>query len=69
MSRGRLFPLAFFWNVFTDLYLITAIQKKVSGKSRSRDIFRWMEIHLYLRKIVSAETVIAETVIAEIMIA
>ena len=46
MSRDRLFTLAFFWNVFTDLYLMTAIEKKVSGKSRSRDIYRWMEIRL-----------------------
>ena len=51
MSRDRLFPLAFFWNVFTDLYLITAIQKKVSGKSRSRDIFCWMEIRLYTKNV------------------
>ena len=29
MSRDRLFTLAFFWNVFTDLNLITAYQKKV----------------------------------------
>ena len=46
MSRDRLFTLVFFSNVFTDLYLITAIQKKVSGNSRSRDIFRWMQIRI-----------------------
>ena len=46
MLRDRLFTLAFFWNVSTDLYLIAAIQVKVSGKSRSRDNFCWMEIRL-----------------------
>ncbi len=37
MPRDRLFTLAFFCNVSIDVYLITAIQKKVSGKRRSRD--------------------------------
>ena len=49
VARSTIYA-GFFWNVFTDLYLITAIQKKVSGKSRLRDIFRWMEIRLYTLK-------------------
>jgi hypothetical protein len=46
MSCHWLFMLAFFWNASTDLCLIAAIQKKVTGKSRSHDILYEMQIRL-----------------------
>ena len=49
ISRDRLFTLVLFSNVFTDLNLITAIQKKVSGKCRAIDFFDLIDDRVEIR--------------------